>query len=161
MWVRILTEKCIRCIKCFVILTLNMWCVYLNCIISSYKLVPQWMLTKSQNIHEIPLMGVHFLFYIIQNKNIDKSLTQIKHWKKKENTCFNNIFFSENVNVYILSFLSKSFVHANLLIYVLNLNLMSNWCRREMENETLNIIMILMRERELPPPFIFNPLSQF
>lgn len=37
------------------------------------------MLTKSQNIQEIPLMGVHFLFYIIQNKNIDKSLTQIKH----------------------------------------------------------------------------------
>lgn len=58
--------------------------LYLNCIISSYKLVPQWMLTKLQNIQKIPLMGVHYLFYIIQNKNIDKSLTQMKHWKKKK-----------------------------------------------------------------------------
>lgn len=69
---------------------------YLNCIISSYKLVPQWMLTKSQNIQKIPLMGVHYIFYIIKNKNINKS----------------QYIFEENVNFTFRRFLSKLFVHA-------------------------------------------------
>lgn len=54
------------------------------------------MLTNSQNIQKIPLMGVHYIFYIIKNKNINKS----------------QYIFQENVNFTFRRFLSKLFVHA-------------------------------------------------